>query len=260
MTLLPILLGVILVIAVIMYVIVRDHPYMEGFTAAILNTPKCPDNYTFFNDKRGDSFCCAGRVDPYSHTCKAAGQNDLCAMKPNMKDTRTNANRILPLCTTMLHETHSQNEAKCPGALPNYAAIGKCCMTKVDLDGYDCRKPDNDDKKRYCKLAPPLAPGEQLCSNLKMGESVNCPTGFAKISYQLGDREVQKYGTAASGVQMPVCFGMDKTCIPDAAIKELQSKGIYADKNSETWEYSCKGWESVHVNRDLTKRMDNVYI
>lgn len=357
MTLLPILVGIVLVVAIIMYVIVRDHPYMEGFTAAILSTPNCPDNYTFFNDKRGDSFCCAGRVNPYTHTCDATGLNGLCAMRPNMTDTRkdisgvcwkdaspgygfkvgwqraipikggfvgsgedfffspnttfeeakklceldpecvavttfndrgsnitmllkdaptpggmggnprtvlkkkcVNTSKILPMCPNILQATHYRNEAKCPGNLPNYASIGKCCMTKVDLTGRDCRKPDNDDKKRYCKLYPPLAPGEQLCNNLKMEESANCPSGFAKISYQLGNREVQKYGAAAAGVQIPVCFGMDKTCIPDATIKQLQSKGIYSDKNPETWEYSCKGWQTVNVNHDYTQSMDKTYI
>jgi len=260
MSLLPILIGVVIVVGIIVYIVVRDHPQFEGFAAPILNTPKCPDNFTFFNDKRGDSFCCAGQIDPYSHKCEASGDNQLCAMKPNVQDPRKTSPRTLPLCSAMIRETHTRKEASCPGTLPNFASIGKCCKTQADLDGYDCRKHDNEDKKRYCKLAPPLLPGEQLCNNLNMAETAQCPSGFAKISYQLGDREVQKYGTAAAGVQMPVCFGMDKTCIPDNIVKDLQSRGLYNDKNSDLWEYSCKGWKTAHVDRDLTKTMDKTYI
>lgn len=255
-------IAILLVLGGIAFLIIRDYPRIEGFAAAILDTPKCPDRYTFFNDKRGDSFCCAGQVDPYSHTCKGNGRNDLCAMKPNMKDTRRNAKHhdTLPMCSDMISKTHNKNQAACPGSLPNYASIGKCCMARPDLDGYDCRKQDNADKKRYCKISPPLLPGEQLCSNLQMAAAASCPTGFAKMTYQLGDREVEKYGKAASGVQMPICFGMDKTCIPDTIVKDLQSKGVYKDKSIDTWAYSCTGWDTVNVKRDLTKKMDNAYM
>jgi len=350
-------IAIVLVLSGIAFLIIRDYPRIEGFAAAILDTPKCPDRYTFFNDKRGDSFCCAGQVDPYTHTCKGNRSNDLCSMKPNMKDMRTNVSsvcwedapagfgfsgsegtipiegggqasdgfyyshntdletakklcesnsecravdsisdrgvkliillkeepksiglasstrtfikkkcprttgtKILPMCADMISRTHNQNQGACPGSLPNYASIGKCCAARPDLDGYDCRRQDNADKKRYCKISPPLLPGEQLCSNLQMASTASCPSGFAKMTYQLGDREVEKYGLAAKDVEMPICFGMDKTCIPNTIVKDLQSKGIYKDKDIDTWAYSCKGWETVNMKRDLTKKMDNSYI
>jgi hypothetical protein len=174
----------------------------------------------------------------------------------------TYSNRKLPLCSDMIQKSHSQSQAQCPRSLSNYASIGKCCLTQADLDGYDCRGPDNADKKRYCRLVGPLAPGEQLCSNLNMGEQAagSCPSGFAQMTYPLGDREVKKYGSAASGINMPVCFGMDKTCIPDQVIQQLQSRGIYTDKKVDTWAYSCKGWKTANVDRDLTKKLDTVYM
>ena len=361
---LPVILGIILVVALLSYLVLRDHPNLEGFASPVLSTPKCPDNYTFFNDKRGDSFCCQGEVDRYNHTCKARGDKQMCSMKPDMKDPRTNvsgggwsdivegegpssyeyvdvsqypnvggmylkdtdmesvkkicerepeckailefkdrepsglmrtlyallmdppkqygknyknlyrsvtklenkpftsSNRKLPLCSDMIQKSHSQSQAQCPRSLSNYASVGKCCLTQADLDGYDCRGPDNADKKRYCRLVGPLTPGEQLCSNLNMGEQAagSCPSGFAQMTYPLGDREVQKYGSAASGINIPVCFGMDKTCIPDQVIQQLQSRGIYTDKKVDTWAYSCKGWKTANVDRDLTKKLDTVYM
>jgi len=361
---LPIVFGILLVIGVLLFVILRDHPSIEGF--AILNTPKCPENFTFFNDRRGDSFCCQGEVDRYSHTCKARGEKQMCSMKPDMIDPRMNVSgspwgdvsygtgsvsrennipildvpgnfagefisndiekakkiceskpeckalamgdtyagekfgetlislisespgpvtasyqlrnprsiskvsirpndnsqRTLPLCSNLVHETNVQNQAQCPRNLSNFASIGKCCLTQADFDGYDCRKVDNADKKRYCKLSGPLAPGEQLCGNVSIQEKVEgtCPTGMTQITYPLGDREVKKYGAAASGVQMPICFGMDKTCIPDVVIQDLQSKGVFKDKRVDTWSYSCSGWKSVHVDRNLSKNMDTQYV
>lgn len=46
---------------------------IEGFSAPILDTPKCPDGYRFFNDDVGESFCCKGNVNPYTHKCEASG-------------------------------------------------------------------------------------------------------------------------------------------------------------------------------------------
>ena len=45
---------------------------IEGFTAPILDTPKCPDGFRFFNDDVGESFCCKGNVNPYTHKCEAS--------------------------------------------------------------------------------------------------------------------------------------------------------------------------------------------
>ena len=81
------------------------------------------------------------------------------------------------------------------------------------------------------------------------------------MSYTLGDREKAKYGDAAVGVTIPVCFGMDNTCIPNNVITELQQDGVYADKtNLDGWKYSCSGYERVNVRRDVSAQMDNTYV
>ena len=362
-TLCTIVIVVVSIVGVIGFVLYRDSmkQHVESFVSS---GPKCPDNFTFFTDKEGDSFCCKGIVDHYTHTCKAVGADAMCSMRPNVKDPRPASARIetldnlnkvcwapflkntwfqnnqhiistiqmtlnltsakgfcaknssckgifqlrnkasgnyeyycmstegvygtpiptnwkqaytefgfynktncphtrdgiLPLCSLTVAEHKSKDQAKCPGSLPNYARIGKCCTLDPDNDGYDCVREDNNDKNRYCKLNPPLLPGEQLCNNLTVHESSTCPNGLSKITYTLGERERAKYGQATVGVKIPVCFGMDNTCIPDAAIKNLQQKGIYTDKSIDSWKYSCSGWETVNVKMDRTKSMDSVYL
>ena len=236
---------------------------IEGFAPTpVLDSPRCPDkSYTFFTDKGGDSFCCRGRINPFTHTCEAADEFSLCAFRPGMTDPR-NRNRILPLCSSMIKENHTIQQASCPGSLPNYASIGKCCLNNPDIDDYDCMPSDNKDFKKYCKLSGPLLPGEQLCSNVGMLETAKCPPQIPDmIRYTTGEREAAAYGAAANGVTVPVCLGMDNICIPDSAISNLQSTvGLYKDKNIDKWAYSCSGWKTVNVDKDMTVSMDKSYI
>jgi len=235
---------------------------VEGFASPVVDTPQCPPGgYTFFTDRRGESFCCKGRINPYTHVCEANDDSGLCAFRPNTLDPR-NRNRMLPLCSSMIVNNHSEQQASCPGSLPNYASIGKCCLNDPDLDGFDCVAKDNADFKKYCKLAGPLKPGEQLCSALNMVATATCPKQIPGQSmYTTGAREVAAYGAAAGGVNVPVCFGMDSVCIPDAAISYLQSSnGLYKDKDIPTWAYSCSGWNTTNVSKDTTVQMDTSYL
>jgi len=186
---------------------------------------------------------------------------DLCAFRPNMPDPR-NRHRMLPLCSSMIKDDHGAQQASCPGSLPNYASIGKCCLNNPDLDGFDCVTADNKDFKRYCKLQGPLAPGEQLCSALNMMASATCPTQIPQIVwYKTGNREAAAYGASAENVIVPVCMGMDKMCIPDTVIDYYQkSNGLYKDKDIPTWAYSCSGWNTANVAKDTTISMDQSYL
>ncbi len=66
----------------------------EGFASSML---RCPTpEYTFFNDSAGASFCCRGRVNPYTHQCGAVAEDDLCAFVTNTSDPR-NPKRMLRL-------------------------------------------------------------------------------------------------------------------------------------------------------------------
>lgn len=232
---------------------------VEGFEDPVLDTPICPLGFKFFNDSKGESFCCGGQINPYSHTCLSKAKDTLCAFKPDVPNP--NGSGTLPLCSSLIQNIHKEaQKTNCPEGLPNYANIGKCCYNYSDLDGRDCNKSDNADVSKYCKIKGPLQPGEQLCSALRMSEKAACPSGLSKINYTLGERESTKYGMGANGVNIPVCFGMDQTCIPDNVVSELQKTGIYGDKNQDSWKYACSGWEKINVRRDLTGNMDSTYI
>lgn len=263
---LPVILIVASIVAVATYMYFQNKS-IEHFSSVSKYGTRCPRGYTFFNDVRGDSFCCAGTVDPYTHKCSTFGDYQLCAMKPKMQDPNKDQVSYLPLCSEMIGNQRKGGEFNCPGLLPHYAVVGKCCKNDPeanDADAVDCLPKDNADTSRYCivdsQQKGPLKAGEQLCSNLKITETAECPTGFEKLNYTLGNREVKKYGSAANGVKLPVCFGMDRTCIPDKAVEHLQNKGIFTDKKVDSWAYSCSGWTTLNITNDLTKPMDRNYV
>jgi hypothetical protein len=235
----------------------------EGFAAAPVQTSLgCPAGYTFFNDSHGASFCCKGKVNPYSHTCEATAPNTMCAFQPKMKDPRGSGLPTLPLCAAIVDQVNrSAAETFCPRALSNYATVGKCCASGTDAEGRDCSPLDLADKQRYCVIGTPAA-GERSCANMRLAELGACPTGLQKITYALGEREARRYGPAVIGTEIPVCFGMDATCIPDEAITELQKQGIYRDKtNLRNWAYSSSGYKRLYVDRDLTgDEIDRTYV
>lgn len=237
---------------------------IEGFAPGpVLESPRCPPNYTFFTDRVGDSFCCADSINPYTHRCEVGDDNGLCSFRPDMPDPR-NRHKILPLCSSLITEHHASQQEACPASLPNYASIGKCCLNNPDLDDYDCDPADNKDKSKYCKLNGPLAEGEQLCSALNMmtAAASSCPKEIPQVvMYKTGAAEANAYGSAASGLTVPTCFGMNTVCIPDNVIDYYQkNNGLYKDKDIPTWGYSCSGWSTVNVKKDQTVKMDNSYI
>lgn len=74
---------------------------LEGFAAPPIHAPHCPTDYTFFNDSKGDSFCCAGTVNPYTHVCTATEPSALCAFADEAEDPR--GGRIpLPRCADLM--------------------------------------------------------------------------------------------------------------------------------------------------------------
>jgi hypothetical protein len=261
----PILLTA-LVVLIVFHIVTTKNPItellkkIEGFQAPILTTPQCPAEYKFFNDKLGESFCCKGQVNPYTHTCMSNTVSDLCAFKPNVKDPR-DATRILPLCSEMISSQHAANETSfCPSAMPNYGTKGKCCMSGTDLDGYDCTDYDNAHPKQYCVVKGPLKAGEQACDALQRDEQTVCPTGLQKTNYVLGEKEKAKYGERVAGVKIPVCFTPESSCIADKALSYAQQQGAWTDKNPATWKYACTNWEQINLRRDMTGISDTNYV
>jgi len=264
------------IIGIVLMIVLRDDKSLvskfaqmisrniEGFAPApVLESPRCPANYTFFTDRVGDSFCCAGSINPYTHRCEVGDDNGLCAFRPDMPDPR-NRHKILPLCSSLITEHHATQQQACPASLPNYASIGKCCLNNPDLDDYDCDPADNKDKSKYCKLNGPLAEGEQLCSamNMMSAAASSCPKEIPQVvMYKTGAAEANAYGASAGGLTVPTCFGMNTVCIPDNVIDYYQkNNGLYKNKDIPTWGYSCSGWSTVNVKKDQTVKMDNSYL
>jgi hypothetical protein len=234
---------------------------VEGFATSSVSTPRCPTGYKFFNDSVGESFCCNGKINPYTHTCTGTGQNPICAFKPGVK---TPTGGTYPLCSALITQrTETVQKESCPTGLPNYATVGKCCKHATDLDGIDCASIDAP-KTNYCKLKGPLEPGEQLCTNLQLSEMARCPTAMSLVGYKFGDRELQKYnivanhGEDAKQFAMPVCFSMEHSCIPNNVVNWMKSANIYTDKPAN-WIYNCDAYTKRYINRDFATPMDESY-
>lgn len=234
---------------------------LEGFVSVTPSTAiKCPSGYKFFNDKSGASFCCAGKVNPYTHTCEAPAPGGLCAFQPNVQDPRGVGLPVVPLCSTTsekMDETAAANF--CPSGLPNYASKGKCCASATGVDGEDCSPLDLARKDGYCVINSPK-PGEQSCTAMKMLEMGSCPSGTTRASYTLGNKERSRYGPSADGLQIPICFSMEGVCIPDEVIQKVQASGIYKDKNVDNWKYSCSGYKKIFVSKQIPSTMDMTYV
>jgi hypothetical protein len=256
--LLPVLLFILLIIIIILQK--SQKPNKEGFTTTS-SYLKCPVGYKFFNDSYGESFCCGGTVNKYSHVCEVPAPGGLCAFKPNTPDPRGPTYPILPLCTKVIEQTNTTaQQSFCPTSLPRYATDGKCCKTGTTTDGADCTAADLLDKSRYCVINTPK-PGEQLCSNIKLGEIGICPADMSRITYNLGDKERNKYGSVVNGVSMPVCFNMTNACIPDAAVTQLKTMNIFNDKPAnDSWKYACSGYQRLVVGRESTGTNDYTYV
>jgi hypothetical protein len=69
---------------------------LEGFDTRASTAIKCPNNWKFFNDSRGASFCCGATVNPYGATCSDPAK--MCAFEPNVADPRGGARPAVPIC------------------------------------------------------------------------------------------------------------------------------------------------------------------
>jgi hypothetical protein len=243
----PIVIVIAVVILILYETMVRRST--EGFAAG--QTPQCPTGYKFFVDARGESMCCAGgEIDRYKHVCTNSSPLGKCSLKKDKNSI---------WCGDLIAKKAAEASTNlCPKSMPHYATIGKCCATATDLDGYDCSDADKSQASSFCSAS---GSGSGSCAQRKMEEGAFCPQGMAKIPYTMGPKETAKYGAAASGKTIPVCFSMEGTCIPDNVIREVQKDGIYREKTDmASWLYACTGWDRVKNKRDLTGKIDSSYI
>jgi hypothetical protein len=238
------LIVMILIGSIVWSAVYPGNRRFEGFASKVVATPKCPNGARFFNDAKGDSFCCRGQVDAYKHTCSGTGYTDLCAHKSDVRDPRDHS-RTLVECSTLIEREHSEDQSKfCPASLPHYGSIGKCCQSGTDMDNKDCIAYDNKDPKRYCKIRGPLAAGEQLCSDVMLYETTKCPTGLERILFT---------PTGQNARRLPACFSVQRNCVPDNVITQAKTDSIGSLKDvPNNWEYSCSQYDKVYVRRDMT--------
>jgi len=237
----------LLCLAVVAYIVLRsDAPFahaaqwlsgkLEGFSVGGIDTdvPQCPRSYKFFNDARGDSFCCRGTVDPFSHTCSSP--SSVCGMKPGKA----------PLCADIVRQEQARLERElCPRSLSNHAAVGKCCASPSV--GGNCTPTDNADTRRYCVTEGALKPGETRCISLRLMEEATCPKDFEKYPMNL-----------AGDVTGPICHNLKQRsmCYPENVIDELQRQGHWKTKHKKNWYEACGVWSKVNIEKDLTMKVD----
>lgn len=240
------------------------------------SVPRCPPLYTFFNDETGASFCCRGQVNPYTHTCGSRVDDDLCAFVADTPDPR-NPSRKLRLCSEVVGDVFESGSAEeCPSNLPHYSTdgvIARCCKTGTTADGATCVAADlaaedeNNKKTDYCVAKGEVTGNEKRCSELKMVENVQCPTGFQGVRYVLREREATKYGNQVQGVTIPTCYRVNESCIPDSALDMVSKEyGAFVDRgtpNSDgttdwsTWKWSCSGLNKLNrgLVQEVTKQL-----
>lgn len=237
----------------------------EGFQDA-KDIMRCPPGYTFFNGPSGDSMCCKGTVNPYTHQCEGAetARNSMCALSASVADPRrTFKGEMLPDCRNVIAQQVSEGAASfCPPSLPHFAKESeteeKCCKNPVVIageTGFACGSADKASTANYCiaKGTPNINPAdgkqERLCSEATMLETATCPkdiTGkrvFQNVNYVMGDREAARYDIAdLKGLTLPTCFRLNEVCIPETAITYAKSRGAFTEYDPATWEYSCAVW------------------
>ncbi len=216
---------------------------------------RCPVGYKAFHSPAGDSLCCKGDVNPYTHQCGSRLAEGICSLAANVADPR-NPQIRLPLCSDLQVETAATNSTFCPPSLPYYAEesteAAKCCQNPIVIkgQGYGCSTTDMADKQKYCIMKGTLRSGEQRCDALASAENATCPTDatgrpvLQKVEYKLGEREANYYKVPdLNGVPISLCTRINETCIPKESLEYAQVRGAFTEYNPDTWEFSCENWK-----------------
>lgn len=254
---LPWIIGLAVLLAIVVIVVIVTRPesswlaqgvqwLSEGFAVSGPDSdiPQCPRSFQFFNDKKGDSFCCGVPPDPYKHTCPP---NQACSLTPGKRDERTS--QPIPLCGDLVRAQQEQQERElCPKSLTNHAWAGrKCCQNPSNFQTGDCQATDLANTNSYCVTEGPMKQGETRCISLRLNEEATCPDGFQKSIMGL-----------AGDVTGPVCYNLQKRgfCYPENTIDEIQRQGYWKQKNKNNWIEACDVWKKVNIDRDTTLDVD----
>ena len=256
---------------------------LEGFSPQTLTVPQCPADltdsngkkihYTFFTDSAGESLCCSGPVNSLSHTCTPANTSSsvgMCAFRTGVPDPIKGGTAVLPLCNEVAETNALKNgQDKCPISLPNYAignigpgntTIQSCCKNQTNNDGTDCTSTDLQNNN-FCRIGTVVNPSDRDCGTLREFENATCPPELQKTLYTMGKTESAVYPNA-SGVQTPLCFGVQHSCYPDDVVKKLQTQGVFTNepKDPKNWAFACTGYTSAYVNNLANPNFKSTYV
>ncbi len=238
---------------------------------------RCPTGYKFFNGPNGDSMCCKGTINPYTHMCEGVegkdDQNKLCAFKKNVPDPRKKfSGQTLIDCRKLITIAAQMDSTACPTSLPYFAreddSTAKCCKNPIQLfgdTGFTCSDADLEDTSKYCIAEGTAGTNlkdkktEKYCSGARMMDTAACPTDvtgeevFQAVTYTMGKREAERYDNSELiGEKLPACFRLNEVCLPESAIRYAQALGAYSEYDPETWEYSCNVWSRKNRGEMVT--------
>jgi hypothetical protein len=239
----------------------------EGFSSPT-KSPICPSGYTFYTDSVGESLCCKGTINPFTHTCSvsatastaADSYGGICAFRPGVSSPLS-PGTSLPLCATVTDAIQvSNNNTKCPPSLPNYVAITpsgtttlreSCCKTGPNADGTDC-SPADITAKTFCRINPTSTFSGTDCTVVKLSDqSGGCPVGLQSATYTMGTTETNE-NSALAGVSVPACMGIEHSCFPDNVAQYFKTNNLFSKIPSDPkkWVYSCSGYQQYYVAND----------
>ena len=220
---------------------------VEGFAMPVFTSPRCPPGYKFFTDKTGESYCCKGSVNPYSHAC--SGQT--CALRPGAIDPKTK--KPMPNCSDVMKQMWDAAESQCPKTYPNYALNSKCCAGGSIQDGTQCSA-ENTKDGAFCTLDDNARTGEKLCSIERIKENIKCPQGLKAVVTPLSAADVQKY-PGGRGKAMIRCMDSFSSCFVDDNIKLLQAGGVFTDQadSLKLHQSSCSKFDTIDVKKNLAE-------
>jgi len=256
---------------------------LEGFSPQTLTVPQCPVDstdangntihYTFFTDSAGESLCCSGPVNSLSHTCTPANTSSsvgMCAFRTGVPDPIKGGTALLPLCNQVAEKTAKTNsQNNCPPSLPYYAvgnigpgksSIQSCCKNQTNNNGTDCTSMDLQNNN-FCRIGPVVKASDRDCGTLRQFENATCPPELQKTLYTMGKTESAVY-PKASGIQAPLCFGVQHSCYPDDVVSKLQDQGVFTNepKDPKNWAFACAGYTSQYVDKLANPSFQSTYV
>ena len=205
---------------------------IEGFATQFSDAPMCPTNYKFYNDQKGDSMCCNGKVDPQTHFCSGKSKDDVCAFIPGLPDSRDPKKSEIGLCADLIRRNQEKAEREfCPKSLPHHAAKGKCCASPSDPLTGDCIKGDLQTQKGYC---------------LTTAERKESDRGYQVYGDSLIDGSTPKrqiHNASSLGDAEQLCLNVidkEKGCpIPDWIVYNTPMEETQTDKGRRSFNNFC---------------------